>query len=482
MMARVLRRSRAGATSLVVALVGLSAACSSRQVPVSASGSGPETAPAVDASETRDYATQRAAWIITHQPDEPNRWAELTNELARVQGAWNHFVVTNADVRAWEAIDPEKREERLRPLMVFTPEAEVLLPAVLGFVQTLNTMKTWEILTRLSADGSFVAARPVEPLLDEMYPETTQSWLVVQLLAVRMRLAQQAGDIDLFISSLDQGRMLARAVGGRGLMLNGLVSLGIDTVVLAEVKRAVLAGSLDRDACERVLDALAARPEPMDMGVAFGGERFYALDAIERFFDKVNREVAAGDLKAPPDIMDRGLGIVSPKAEQLRLANKLFDGAVQSCSVDRTTRAVGLQAMDEVMELVDAEDSYPRLQPLSLVIPPFEQTRKGERRHRVELGGVRVMLALEMHKSRTGHFPESLDALVPVLGQIPSDPYGADQPLRYRRSENAEGYVLYTVGLDGEDNQGQEHPQNAQDAVGSLTAKGYDFVINKVRD
>lgn len=473
---------RAGAALLIAGFAGLTCACGGRQVSSSVGGSEPAPPAVVAESQAPDYATQRAAWIITHQPDEPNRWAELTNELARVQGAWNYFVVTNADVRAWEAVDADTREGAFRPLMIFTPEAKQLLPAVSEFVRTLNTMRTWETLARLSADGSFVAARPVEPLLDEQFAEVSQSRLMAQLLVVRMRTAVGAGDMGVFISSLDQGWMLARAVGGRGTVLSGLVGLAIDSLMLNEIKRAVLAGPMEAAACQQVLAALAARRAPMDIGVAFGGERYSALDAIDRYFERVDEDVAQEMAAAPAEILKSRIDAMSAKGEQIRLANRLFDGAVQSRDSDPSTRAAAMKSMDEILAKIEADPNPTKWQPLSLMLPAFGKARDAQRKRDVELGGVRIMLELEVFKSGAGRYPQSLSDLLPTMPEVPRDPYAPDQPMAYRLTDDAGGYVLYTVGLDGEDNQGVEHPQNAFNALGSLTGKGFDFVINRVRE
>ena len=69
---------------------------------------------------------------------------------------------------------------------------------------------------------------------------------------------------------------------------------------------------------------------------------------------------------------------------------------------------------------------------------------------------VTVACALERCRLAQGQYPASLDALVPTwLKQIPTDllvPSGA--PLKYRREADG-GFVLYSVGLNGVDDQGK---------------------------
>ena len=62
-------------------------------------------------------------------------------------------------------------------------------------------------------------------------------------------------------------------------------------------------------------------------------------------------------------------------------------------------------------------------------------------------------LALQAYRLEHGQYPERLDSLVPdLINSVPIDPFDG-QPLRYRLEEEDE-YVLYSVGLDGDDDGG----------------------------
>jgi hypothetical protein len=55
-----------------------------------------------------------------------------------------------------------------------------------------------------------------------------------------------------------------------------------------------------------------------------------------------------------------------------------------------------------------------------------------------------------------GAIPDSLDVLVPsFLAAVPDDPYNG-QPLKFRKT--SKGYVVYSVGPDGQDDGGKERP------------------------
>lgn len=71
-------------------------------------------------------------------------------------------------------------------------------------------------------------------------------------------------------------------------------------------------------------------------------------------------------------------------------------------------------------------------------------------------GAARLALAIEVYRHRHSRLPERLDDLVPgVLERLPRDPWAEDGRYRYRVTDASHlGYVLYGVGLNGEDNGG----------------------------
>jgi hypothetical protein len=63
-------------------------------------------------------------------------------------------------------------------------------------------------------------------------------------------------------------------------------------------------------------------------------------------------------------------------------------------------------------------------------------------------------IAIRRYQLRHGALPEALAALVPdFISAIPADPVDS-KPLRYRLDATSRGFVLYSIGEDGEDNGG----------------------------
>jgi hypothetical protein len=76
-------------------------------------------------------------------------------------------------------------------------------------------------------------------------------------------------------------------------------------------------------------------------------------------------------------------------------------------------------------------------------------------------------IALKRHRLRHGKYPTSLDALVPeFFPAVPVD-FMDGKPLRYRLKPD-DGFILYSVGEDGKDDEGNPEPAIKKERISSL--------------
>lgn len=70
-----------------------------------------------------------------------------------------------------------------------------------------------------------------------------------------------------------------------------------------------------------------------------------------------------------------------------------------------------------------------------------------------------AMLALELHRYDYGKYPRDLESLVPkYLASVPHDPFQSDEkklPLKYKQLDKGSEYLLYSIGLDRNDDEGR---------------------------
>jgi hypothetical protein len=89
---------------------------------------------------------------------------------------------------------------------------------------------------------------------------------------------------------------------------------------------------------------------------------------------------------------------------------------------------------------------------VAMVVPAWVRMKQDETKGEAALAVAELAFALKLHKADHGEYPESLDVLSPAfLPVIPADPC-TGKPLVYVRQ--GEGFLVYSVGLNGKDDGG----------------------------
>lgn len=91
-----------------------------------------------------------------------------------------------------------------------------------------------------------------------------------------------------------------------------------------------------------------------------------------------------------------------------------------------------------------------------ILLPVFNRARiKDVNSSETQNALLTVALALRAFRAETGAYPAALAQLVPAggLSRVPDDPFALFGPLRYKQTKM--GYVLYSVGPDGRDDNGK---------------------------
>ncbi len=90
---------------------------------------------------------------------------------------------------------------------------------------------------------------------------------------------------------------------------------------------------------------------------------------------------------------------------------------------------------------------------VTLMFPASLKVQEAEDKHRQRFGNLEVAVALAGYQRDRGKYPASVDQLVPkYLEHVRRDSFSG-RPLTYRKTTS--GYVLYSVGPNGKDDQGR---------------------------
>jgi hypothetical protein len=273
-------------------------------------------------------------------------------------------------------------------------------------------------------------------------------------LQTRAMLRLHQGKIDEAWSDLLACHRWARLVAQGPMYLEIIIAHGIDAVACSGDAALAHHGSLTSEHARRLradLDQLARLPGWFDR--IDPAERFTFLDGVTA----VARE---------------GLGVLDcSRDKESRLESLIWQfGGNETLDWDAILRA-GNALFDRLVEIGEIPDplgksllkSGPRRAVseklgqlwLALLTAPSAACWGVEDRGVMIPVMAKLSLALAAYRSDRGSYPDALGQLVPeYVKEVPEDPYSGDA-LRYARE--GEDYVLYSVGPNGQDEQGRDY-------------------------
>jgi hypothetical protein len=274
---------------------------------------------------------------------------------------------------------------------------------------------------------------------------------------------------------------LGRLVGRGGTLIESLVGIAVDHIA-ADADLAFLdAAKLDAKrlkACLRDLQELPPLPniaDKLDLT-----ERFWALETV-MLVDRdgvVILDLFAGG-NAEPDPLAKMLGKWMTSDVQwdpaLRNMNKVYDRMAAALRVkDRTKRNEELRQVEAEIKAIkvsltegkdiartilgaksigEAKGKYVGDVMICLLVPATMKVQQAADRAEQTQRNLHLAFALAAYKADEKCYPKTLDAVAPkYLLAIPNDLFSG-KGLIYRPGEN--GYLLYSVGVNGQDDQGQ---------------------------
>ncbi|MEX1223864.1 MAG: hypothetical protein WEA31_04880, partial [Pirellulales bacterium] len=253
-------------------------------------------------------------------------------------------------------------------------------------------------------------------------------------------------------------------------LIGNLVGIGVseramyclaDVLHFAEYSKADLA---------RVANEFDQLPTLEPMAEEFrGGERMIALDVMSGHVSGLSSLSATG-VRNPPWMFSVDVNLVlrqanehfdrmeaaadaTPGDERMRLAAVANEQIEETCinAVKRLTwfnKVLSRQARSEAVGNILC----------GLLLPGVQAATTVDDRYRVRRACARAAIALAQYRAAHGEYPDKLAQLVPEFADQEPKDYFTGQPLKYVRT--AEGYQLYCVGPNGQDDGGLDATQD----------------------
>lgn len=384
---------------------------------------------------------------------------------------------------AWRTAEPSEFEERIESLS--DELAQIRLAASkpgLGFVTSEKQPDAfWEAAGQEPPlDRDAASAPPV--LLDMFFlPHLGQFRSFAKLLEADASLAARQGDGARYVSDIDAILSIADQSEEHRTLINQLVAVAIRVMAFDRINETLISQPdlLDEALLARVQARLSGLHGGGDYRLDMSGEQCFFYDFLQRIYTddgNGNGRFTANGLAMLSDLDGYGASSGGSGSGDPSPGARIMNEAVRLYASDRRTVTAAYEnvldgasrwsdeplwdrrASDEAaMETIDAASRSfppdPGMMMVSLIVPAYSRAFTTAENLNQQRDATAASLEVARYRAKYGEWPGSLDDLVPeFLDAVPVDRFSGD-PLRYRVL--ARGPVLYSVGMDRDDDGGR---------------------------
>ena len=286
---------------------------------------------------------------------------------------------------------------------------------------------------------------------------------LARFMALDLRVRVCRGDVAGALESLDALYAIARTVEHESTLVGQLVQMAVSGVAFSETEQLLNDVALSDEQLARIDQRLAAIDLQAGLNTGLIGERamgfqaFHHLESIPEIPSGLRGLGGPGELGRPADC-----------EWYLKLMGAMVDASQEPMPASRQkVKAVE----NELRQRAGSKNVLERMQYMVtlMILPAVSSAFEASARATAAEDTLRVAVAAERYRLKTGEFPKQIADLVPAyLPAVPIDPYDG-LPLRMKTT--AEEVLVYSVGKDGKDNGGLELKLNEPDQVVKVRAK-----------
>ena len=267
---------------------------------------------------------------------------------------------------------------------------------------------------------------------------------VSRLLRWSALLRLRDGDVDGALEDSRTGLLVSQVLASEPVLLPFLVRLAVVSQSLDSAETILSEHQPGPEICRAFIQDLKTAGDSLgrDLSWAFKGERVVTRRSLQTMpvASPALRWLAGGLL---PKIE---LGILKQLGPLVEVAETPYPEAraemdrlrAEAYGLGKRKFRIGGEAMGEVLG--------------SVLAPPMVRVKEEETKAEARIALAQLAFALTLYKAEHGTYPEALDVVAPdFLDQVPLDPFTA-RPLKYAQDD--EGFFLYSVGLNGVDDEG----------------------------
>jgi hypothetical protein len=254
---------------------------------------------------------------------------------------------------------------------------------------------------------------------------------------------------------------LARTLDEEPVTISQLVRLAVVHMAVAGLERSLAAGGFSDTELSRLFTAFVGAERTNLMATALIGERAKTITNFRVSRAEMRRLERWASLAGDGTELPSGPPLPGPQPRLVRVTG-FFERDLNfylRCMETNIALASlppprSLDTTNAVAQVLEAKRRYYILSGLSLSALSRLPAREAEGLARLRVA--QAALAIERFRLANGRLPKELNELIPsFLPVVPTDPFDGAR-LRYKL--RPKGYVVYSVGADGRDDDGTEVP------------------------
>jgi hypothetical protein len=286
---------------------------------------------------------------------------------------------------------------------------------------------------------------------EALMPDLSKIRESARLLDLEAILHAENGKPEQAVDSITSTFGLARSLSKEPLLISQLVRIACQALAVSTLERNINRTEFTDEQLADLSQTLINAEDPCAMPRAFVGERCAGLSIFKMPAAQIN-QVADGD-SSPLAVIAFALYKFSGLADMdAVMYADLMDDYLKAIQLPSYKRQDAVEAVSKRIETISKIHIL-----LRLFMPAFSRVTTLEVRSIAQLHTARSGLAVQRYRHAAGRLPDTLAELVPTyLDAVPKDPFDGEE-LRYKKLET--GFVVYSIGEDGNDDSGKEKPR-----------------------
>ncbi|MCH8823769.1 MAG: hypothetical protein IH984_09710 [Planctomycetes bacterium] len=445
-----------------------------------------------------DYALQMQRLSIDSQPEGDNAWPLLMDAVSILKKIEESLLEEGQTIDYFSQLDFN--------IIYETDVDESELTKLNIALKQMKSNGVFNLLAQAATCQN--AVRPplksdTGPLIFALLPEIRDLQLLARARIASMHLAIVEGNSHEAIVAFDQVLYIAKALTHQHTIIDQLVGQRIALEACKRLRNAIKDRDIDQLTLSGFLESSRRHLPLGPLSMNFEAERLSLLDTIQytfsdngngngrlllsQFDDVGIMNIVSisnpsmqpyGGREAFPAIYNAAGIVYADRKETIAIVDRYYKALINRSKMSRRQRMVIQFDESQFMQL-DWRHPIPKF-----MIPALASVINKRDVADCQIAGTILMLAIEEYRAANEQYPTTLENLVPeFLQEIPNDPF-SEQGFVYRITTNSQAkqtYLLYSIGIDGKDNNGKINAEKEDDAFSIYEGNGLDFSFNPAR-